>query len=346
MNAQEKAEYLRYTLTTYHYANVAEGINFWDDEDISNLLDEGRKYLRKRMESGRNHWEALQNNTQGDLEDLEDDLREEFTEEELMEMDLSRLMYYAAFMRDSSLSTDLKNIEFEEDCEIQSFDTKEEVRDFIRNNGTNDIKRATSKAGNKIWEDLEDVITPRNVYIQDEDHVYFEFWCYGNPDTKYHEREGESKSYPNIRKVSANLHLDKGFIELRGRNERERDIEDVKDYISSAFDDQMEVQDNKEIESSDIEDLIDDPRFVNDPHSGVDGPSKSQWSNEQSVRQDDAFPENRDYDFCNMQFEIPNVGILGFQISAEDNQIRVFKHNIKPKVHQKVVEFIWGRINA
>ena len=307
------------------------------EETVSELLEKSKDLVRKQMENGWNQWEYLVENTS-------------FTEDDLYGMDYRDLLYYSVSMKDSNLKTHPHPFSFNEDDEIVEVledGSKDEIQNLLAEIGFGEIETAQTEVGTNIWEKLGEKPCLRIAKIEDNSHVYLEFWLRTGSKSEFHERRGEFIDFPTIRRISCRVHLDDNLVEVRGRNDRDADRKAVLNYLERLFGDSIAIsRDSIEIDDDTIRYFLNEDGFISRPHSKKDGVADSRWSTpDRDVTDDGRFPEDRPNKKANLRFNIPEVGKAGFQLSAEDNTFRVFSQKITPHDHTNTVEFIKEKID-
>ena len=337
----DQISYLRGCLPLRQFENVTSQYENYTEETVEELIEEGKDILRLQMEEGRDHWKYLKENT-GVV-----------SEQELMESSYRELLYYSVAMGNSNLETHPIPFSFNEDHEMATIlqngqHTVEQLRNRIIEEGGEGAEAALSEVGRNIWGVLEEHPQVRFIHFEDSDHIYFEFWVKPKEDRVFHERKGEFIDFPDIRKLDCRLHLDDGVIELRGRNDRQKDRERVLNYIERIFGNEtvLEVEsDDLDITDSTIRHFMDLPDFMTIPHASKDGIAESSWTSDSDVRDDDEYPNHRPHNYGNMVFSSDTIGRISFQLSADDNSYRIFDQKITPDKHREISEFVWDNIN-
>lgn len=342
LGVDERVSYLKGCLPLKQFNKVVEGYDTYTEETVEELINEGKDAIRLQMQQGRDQWEYLK-----EQKELVDDSN-------LFEKPYRELTYYSVAMGNSGLQTTpipfIYNSENETAVQIENEEhTIEQLRESILSNGTDDVEAAFSRVGRNIWDELDEYPELRLAYFEDEDHLYLEFWVRAKTDRQFHERKGEFLEFPILRKINCRVHFDDKLIELRGRKDRKKDREQVIKYIENLFGNTPAItttEDDLEITDDTIRYFLDLPEFVTLPHSSKAGTARSNWTSDSDVRDDDEYPDHRPHNHGNMVFNLDTNGRTSFQLSADDESFRIFKHNITPQEHRQVVEFIWRNINA
>lgn len=337
----DQISYLRDCLPLRQFENVTSQYENYTEDTVEELIEEGKDILRLQMEEGRNQWKYLKENT------------DVVSEQELMERSYRELLYYSVAMGNSNLETYPIPFSFNEDHEMGTIlqngqHTVEQLRSQIIEEGGEGAEAALFEVGRNIWDVLEEHPQIRFIYFENKNHIYFEFWVKAKEDRVFHERRGEFLEFPDIRKLDCRLHLDDGVIELRGRNDRQKDRERVLNYVERIFGNEtvLEVEsDDLDITDSTIRYFMDLSDFVTIPHASKDGTAESSWTSDSDVRDDDEYPDHRPHNYGNMVFNSDPIGRMSFQISADDNSFRVFDQKMTPDKYRQISEFIWSNIN-
>lgn len=340
---EEQISYLRGCLPLRQFNQVTDQYDTYSEDTVEELIEQGKNTLRLQMQEGRDHWKYLKEN-RGQL----------LGDEDLFQISYRKLAYYAVAMNNSGLETSPIPHEFTSGHEITELiesenHTLDQLREAILSNGSDDIEAAFSTVGRNIWDVLGEYPEIRLAHFEDRDHIYLEFWVKAKEDREFHERRGEFLEFPKLRKLDCRIHLDDQLIELRGRNERQKDREHVLEYIEHLFGNTTAIdirKDNLEITDDTIRYFMDLSEFVTNPHSSKDGAARSNWTSDSDVRNDPEYPDHRPHNYGNMVFNLNAVGRVSFQLSADDDSFRIFKHKITPQEHREVVEYIWRNINA
>ncbi|SDQ40792.1 hypothetical protein [Natronobacterium texcoconense] len=343
-SVEEQVSYLKACLPLNQFNNVVEGHSSYSEETVAELIEEGKRALRLQMQNGRDYWKYLKEDGQADI----------VSDDDLFQKSYRELAYYAVAMNNSGLETSPVPFEFTPGHEVTQLiedeeHTEEQLKEKIIENGGDDIEAAFSTVGRNIWDVLGDHPEIRLAHFEDQDHIYLEFWMRAKTDREFHERKGEFIEFPVLRKIDCRVHLDDGLIEIRGRNERERDREQVLEYVEHLFGNTTAItvmEDDLDITDDTIRHFMDLPEFVTIPHASKAGTARSNWTSDSDVRDDSEYPDHRPHNHGNLVFNLDSVGRVSFQLSADNDSFRVFKHNITPQEHQQVVEFIWRNINA
>ncbi len=341
LNTVNKIEYLKGCLSLQQYEEVMEKRERENEEAVDELIKKGKDIIRVRMQEGRDHWEYLKEN-----------LPEMDSTEDLYELSYRKLVYYQVSMNNSGLETQTVPLFLDSEHEtteiIENDDlTIEELEQEFISNGPEGIEAAFSRVGRNIWHELDDEPQIRLAHMEDSHHLYLEFWLRAKDDKQFHERRGEYLEFPQLRKLECRVHLDEGFIELRGRNERKKDRKLVIEYVKRLLGGNSSVStdpDEFEITDETINNFMNLPEFKSNPHSGKDGQAMSKWTADSDVREDPEYPDHRPHNFSNMVFNLDSVGRASFQLSAKDDSFRVFQHKITPAEHIQMVEYIWQNI--
>lgn len=339
-SAEDQISYLRGCLPLRQFEKVISKSDLTSEETVQELIYEGKTALKLQMESGRDHWDYLKEELSYQDETL------------LQEKSYRELAYYAVAMGNSLLQTRPYSFDFDESSDLYDLIQSEEhtvadLQDLIIENSREDVKLAFSDTGRNIWDVLSEYPELRIAYLEDENHLYLEFWSKAKEDREFHERRGEFLEFPVLRKLDCRIHLDDGFIELRGRNDRIKDRETVLEMVEKLFGNAISIDQNGlEIRDETIRYFMTLDEFVSIPHASKDGAARSSWTSDSDVRNDDEYPDHRPHNYGNMVFELDSVGRASFQLSADDNSFRVFLHKITPDQYRAVTEYIWENVNA
>jgi len=342
MEVEEQISYLRGCLPLNQFEQVTSQHQTYSEETVEELIQEGKDVLQLQMQEGRDHWEYLKENS------------EVIGDQGLMEKSYRELLYYFVSMGNSLLETYPVPFSFNEGHEISELiedgeHTVESLRTHIIEEGGEGSENALSEMGRNIWSVIEEYPQIRFIYFEDKDHIYFEFWVKASEDREFHERKGEFVEFPDIRKIDCRLHLDDNVIELRGRSEREKDRERVLNYVERIFGNSTALTvkpEDIDITDDTIRHFMNLPEFVTIPHASKAGTADSNWTSDSDVRDDDEYPDHRPHNYGNMVFNLDTVGRVSFQLSADDNSFRIFKHKTTPEEHQQIVDYIWENTNA
>mgnify|MGYP000020602901 CR=1 FL=1 len=342
MDVAEQVSYLKGCLPLKQFNDVVDGQENYTEQTVRDLLQQGKKTISLQMQDGRDLWEHLKES---------EEVREDG---ELMDRSYRELAYYSVAMGNSGLETTPVHFEYNSQHEIAQLiedeqHSVEKLRQAIISNGSEDIEAAFSEVGRNIWDVLDEYPEIRLAYFEDRDHLYLEFWVRAKTDREFHERKGEFLEFPVLRKLDCRIHFDDEMIEVRGRNERNKDREIVLEFVEHLFGNATALnilEDDLDITDDTIRYFMDLPEFVELPHSSKAGTARSNWTSDSDVRQDSEYPDHRPHNHGNMVFNLDSIGRISFQLSADSNSFRVFKHKITPEEHRQVVEFIWRNINA
>lgn len=335
LSPSNQVSYLEGCIPSKPFDEVTENYEVYTEDTVSELLIKSKELVKQRMANGWDHWEHLKDNT-------------EFTEQELLNLSYRDLLYYSVAMEDSNRKTHPFGFEYGEGetAEILKNGSEAEIRSHLIEieNGETDL--AFSPVGVDIWEKIGDTPTLRLAKIEDSNHIFLEYWLRTGSTREYHERRGEFIEFPTIRRVSCRLHLDEEFIEVVGRNDRERDRDLVLRYIEDLVGGEILVnEDHIEIHDSTVRYFLELDGFIRRPHSKKAGTANSRWSaSDRNVSEDDLFPESRRNEEANLRFNLDSVGKVGFQLSVEGNTYRIFAQKITPQNHIKTAEFIREKI--
>jgi len=338
----DQVSYLEGCLPLNQFNKVVSGYDTYSEETVEVLIEEGKRTLQLQMQQGRDHWEHLKEEN-GALEDGD-----------LFQSSYRELAYYSVAMGNSGLQTTPVPFEFNSEHEVSELieseqHSVEQLRERIIENGGDDIKAAFSRVGRNIWDILDEYPEIRLAYFEDRDHLYLEFWVRAKTDREFHERKGKFLEFPVLRKINCRVHFDDELIEIRGRKDREKDRELVLEYVEHLFGNTTAIdvrEDDLDITDDTIRHFMNLPEFVNLPHSSKAGTARSNWTSDSDVRDDTEYPDHRPHNHGNMVFNLDSIDRISFQLSADENSFRVFKHKITPQEHREVVEFIWRNINA
>jgi len=339
---EEQVSYLEGCLPRKQFNRVIDDYDDYTEETVEELIEEGKKTLSLRMQEGRDHWEYLK------------EANEVIEESSLFEKSYRELAYYSIAMGNSGLETTPVLFEYNPEHEIAQLieneqHTVDQLREAIISNGNDDTKSAFSRVGRNIWDVLDEYPEIWLAYFEDRNHLYLEFWVRAKTNREFHERRGEFLEFPVLRHIDCRIHFDDELIEIRGRKDREKDRELVIKYIEHLFGNSTAInvrEDDLDITDDTIRYFMNLSEFVTLPHSSKAGTARSNWTSDSDVRDDTEYPDHRPHNHGNMVFDLDSVGRISFQLSADDNSYRVFKHKIIPQEHRQVVEFIWENINA
>jgi hypothetical protein len=344
MGIDEQVDYLRDCLPLTQFNEVTSGTEDYTDGTVDALIQEGKNAVKLQMQEGRDHWKHL----------IESDLIDVMSDGDMYEKSYRELLYYSVAMGNSGLETSPVPFQYNIDREISQDieDDKHDIelmKETIIENGDNDIEAAFSRVGRNIWDEIGDSPEIRFAFFEDKDHLYLEFWVKARDEREFNEREGEFVEWPDIRKLDCRIHFDDQVIELRGRKDREKDREGVLKFVERIFGNTTAIElrgDELEITDDTIRYFMGLSEFVSNPHSSKAGAARSSWTSDSDVRNDPEYPDHRPHNYGNMVFNLSDVGRVSFQLSADDESFRVFKHKITPVEHRQVVEYIWENINA
>lgn len=347
MDTDEKISYLRDCLPLKPFEETVGEKERSSEEDIAELIDTGKRVIQKQMQQGRDHWNYLI-----EQQDIEG-------EEFFSNLSYREILYYSVSMEDANLETYPSPFYFHSESRIKGIveergESVEDLREELLTTASDSVVNAFSEVGSNIWDRLSDQPTLRFATFEDKCHLFLEFWVKTRDKTRFHERRGEFLSFPEIRKLSCRVHLDDGFAEIRGRNEREKDRKAVKNAIEHLLRDQIRFLEDEEVETDGgqpleitdetIRGFYELDEFVTVPHASKSGTARSSWTSD-DVRDDDRYPDDRPNNYNNLVFDLDDIGRISFQLSAEDNSFRIFKQLMVPEDHRTVVEYIWGKIN-
>jgi len=339
LSVPEKVEYLRGVLPLTQFSEIEGEYDDYDDDLINELELAAKKNVKRQMDDWPDLWTILK-----------EDIYNYSGSEIYKNLSLREIAYYESAMNNGSLETNVRLLEItqvkpdggDDESSVGVEQTSEdELREFIHSSDIPEIKKAFSSVGNNIWSVLDKVPRMRIGEVEDDSHVYFDFWVKNSEETKFHLRRGEEITFPDLGEAYARVHLDDEIVEIRERGMGSDNLEAVKSTIEEALGNQIEFEGSSiVITDQDVRDFENLNDFVKSTHAEHSGRSVSRWTSDSEVSNDQAYPGSRPHNFKNMVFDITNVGRVTFRLSPAGNNFRIYQTKLRPEQHRETVEYI------
>lgn len=339
LSVPERVEYLRGVLPLNQFSEIEEEYDDYDNEIISEMELAAKKNVKRQMDDWPDLWTILK-----------EDIYQYSGSEIYKNLTLREISYYESAMKNGSLETNVRLLEItqakpdggDDDSSVEVKQMSEdELREFISSSGIQEIEKAFSSVGNNIWSVLDKVPRMRIGEVEDDDHLYFDFWVKNSEETKFHPRRGEEITFPNLGEAYARVHLDEEVVEIRERGMSSDDLDAVKSTIEEALGNQIEFEGGSiVITDQDVRDFENLNDFVKSTHAEHSGRSVSRWTSDSEVSNDKAYPGGRPHNFKNMVFDINSVGRVTFRLSPAGDNFRIYQTKLRPEQHRKTVEYI------
>jgi hypothetical protein len=345
LSVPEKVEYLRGVLPLTQFSEIEGEYDDYDDDLINELELAAKKNVKRQMDDWPDLWTILK-----------EDIYNYSGSEIYKNLSLREIAYYESAMNNGSLETNVRLLEItqvkpdggDDESSVGVEQTSEdELREFIHSSDIPEIKKAFSSVGNNIWSVLDKVPRMRIGEVEDDSHVYFDFWVKNSEETKFHLRRGEEITFPDLGEAYARVHLDDEIVEIRERGMGSDNLEAVKSTIEEALGNQIEFEGSSiVITDQDVRDFENLNDFVKSTHAEHSGRSVSRWTSDSEVSNDQAYPGSRPHNFKNMVFDITNVGRVTFRLSPAGNNFRIYQTKLRPEQHRETVEYIIDHLKS